>query len=57
MADPFEAFESANGNGHVDDPAAEFLAREELEFAKIVNNNQNNDAFGAFGKYIPFLYK
>ena len=55
MSDPFEAFESANGangkgNGANDDPAAAFLAREELEFAKVVNNDFSNDAFGSFGK-------
>lgn len=56
MSDPFEAFESANGangngNGANEDPAAAFLAREELEFAKVVNNDFSNDAFGSFGKF------
>lgn len=55
MSDPFEAFESANGtNGNggaaTEDPAAAFLAREELEFAKVVNNDFSNDAFGSFGE-------
>ena len=55
MSDPFEAFESANaanGNGANEDPAAAFLAREELEFAKVVNNDFSNDAFGSFGKLL-----
>lgn len=55
MADPFAEFENNNGasNGaNNEDPAAAFLAREELEFAKIVNNeeaeNNNGDGFGSF---------
>lgn len=56
--DPFEAFESGmNSNDQFgEDPAAEFLAREQAEFAKIegLNNefsqgiNLNHD----FGKFI-----
>ena len=47
--DPFEQFESSN---NVEDPAAEFLAREQAELEKIENNgvdssfnfnNENND--------------
>jgi hypothetical protein len=44
MSDPFETFESAFTSGEVvtkvnsDDPAAEFLAREQAELEKIENN-------------------
>jgi hypothetical protein len=44
MSDPFETFESAFTNGETvtkvnsDDPAAEFLAREQAELEKIENN-------------------
>ncbi len=37
--DPFDAFESANQNQ--EDPAAEFLAREQAELDKIENNNDD----------------
>ncbi len=57
MSDPFDAFESALGGETnigtdqaqtVEDPAAEFLAREQVELAKI--ENDNFDTFGDFGK-------
>ena len=57
MSDPFDAFESAlSGQGNTEttqatsgeDPAAEFLAREQAELAKI--ENDNFDTFGDFGK-------
>lgn len=44
MSDPFETFESAFTTGETvpkvnsDDPAAEFLAREQAELEKIENN-------------------
>jgi hypothetical protein len=44
--DPFEAFES-NNNAVEADPAAEFLAREQEELAKI----ENNDFSAAFCKF------
>lgn len=40
--DPFEAFESIQNQ---EDPAAEFLAREQAELDKIENDNNNNDDF------------
>lgn len=54
MTDPFEAFESGLSNTNsqtaFDDPAADFLAREQAELAKIENNNQfSDDGFGDFG--------
>lgn len=40
--DPFEAFESANQNDQFgDDPAADFLAREQAELEKIENINSD----------------
>jgi hypothetical protein len=45
--DPFEAFESKQP-GEENDPAAEFLAREQAELAKIDNNDFGND-FSSFG--------
>jgi hypothetical protein len=57
MSDPFDAFESALGGETnigtdqaqtIEDPAAEFLAREQVELAKI--ENDNFDTFGDFGK-------
>lgn len=59
MNDPFETFESALNlnsdssnnqafNGFETDPAADFLAREQAEFAKIENNDFSNDTFGDF---------
>ena len=56
MSDPFDAFESAlSGETNIenlqdaksDDPAADFLAREQVELAKI--ENDNFDTFGDFG--------
>ena len=53
MSDPFDAFESALGAStnvvvsSNEDPAAEFLAREQAELAKI--ENDNFDSFGDFG--------
>jgi hypothetical protein len=47
--DPFEAFES-KAAGEENDPAAEFLAREQAELAKIENNDFAND-FSNFGLY------
>ena len=44
--DPFDDFESANQNQ--EDPAAEFLAREQAELDKIENNRKmciNNSIF------------
>jgi hypothetical protein len=49
--DPFEEFESkAAAPGEESDPAAEFLAREQAELAKIENNDSDftND-FNNFG--------
>jgi hypothetical protein len=37
--DPFEEFESANNKATSDDPAAEFLAREQAELDKIENDD------------------
>ena len=62
MSDPFDAFESALGASNGDnlittsneDPAAEFLAREQAELAKI--ENDNFDTFGDFGKPILPLF-
>jgi hypothetical protein len=46
--DPFEEFESENKskNDFDNDPAADFLAREQAELAKIENNDAN-DFFGS----------
>jgi hypothetical protein len=44
--DPFDAFESANQNQ--EDPAAEFLAREQAELDKI--ENSNDDFLGLNGE-------
>lgn len=59
MTDPFEAFESnldtatsAPVDMGFDDPAAEFLAREKAEMAKIESNGGDqfgDDGFGDFG--------
>ena len=56
MSDPFDAFEASmttttttNADAFGDDPAADFLAREQAELDKIENNNQaSDDPFGAF---------
>ena len=56
MSDPFDAFETALDGQSAEnsikteatnDPAAEFLAREQVELAKI--ENENFDTFGDFG--------
>lgn len=67
MSDPFEAFESGAATTTAsetaalafDDPAAEFLAREQAEMAKIENNNQfGDDGFGDFGtSRVRFIHK
>jgi clathrin light chain A len=53
MSDPFEAFEAALGGNEISnieaDPAAEFLAREQAELAKIESDSINFDSFGDFG--------
>ncbi len=59
MTDPFDAFDSTisaptavqSANLGFDDPAAEFLAREQAEMAKIENNGDHfgDDGFGDFG--------
>lgn len=52
MSDPFEAFESndqiENNNDNAD-PAANFLAQQQAEMAKIENNDF--DTFGDFCMY------
>lgn len=52
--DPFDAFDSSRQqDGNEKDPAADFLAREQAELAKIENNegdffsNANNDSNSA----------
>jgi hypothetical protein len=61
MSGPFDAFESAlSGETNTeslqaaksDDPAADFLAREQVELAKI--ENDNFDTFGDFGGGMSF---
>ena len=52
--DPFEAFESKPSTDE-NDPAAEFLAREQAELEKIENNDFSND-FSSFGKQIIVAY-
>lgn len=58
MSDPFDAFESALGttdsvgtSNDVIDPAAEFLAQQQAEMAKIENND-----FDAFGDFCNLVY-
>lgn len=58
MSDPFEAFESALGtndpiaNSNDVDPAANFLAEQQAEMAKIENNG-----FDAFGDFCIYFIK
>lgn len=58
MSDPFDAFEASmtttttattNADAFGEDPAADFLAREQAELDKIENSNQiSDDPFGSF---------
>jgi clathrin light chain A len=55
MTDPFDAFESnlgaPSGGNAFEDPAADFLAREQAELDKIENNNLVDDGFGDFNEF------
>ena len=51
--DPFEAFEAKEENVEVD-PAADFLAREQVELAKIEKDSLGDDGFGSNNDFSDF---